>query len=76
MLRIKEYATAAGRDPGVLSFTIAQDMAAPVELDQLKHSRDIGVRQMIVTSAAADPNEIKGNIERLADKLVVTAEKL
>ena len=76
MLRIKEYATAAGRDPGVLSFTIAQDMAAPVELDQLKHSRDIGIGRMIASSAAPDPNEITGSIERLADKLVVPAEKL
>ena len=33
ILRIKKYVTAAGRDPDVFSATIAQDMAAPVELD-------------------------------------------
>ena len=76
ILRIKEYATAAGRDPDALSFTIAQDMAAPVELDQLKRYRDIGVEQMIVSSSASDPKEIKGSIESLADKVVVPAEKL
>lgn len=73
ILRIKKCATAAGRDPDVFSSTIAQDMPAPVELDQLKRYRDIGVGQLIVSRAAADPNEIKGSIERLADKVVGTS---
>src|SRR5262245_35185039 len=73
---IQQYARAAGRDPGKLSFAASPGLGLPVEMDLIKHYRDAGVQQVMVGGIPSDPQKIKGEIERLADKLVVPSAKL
>jgi len=74
--RMRQYAQAAGRDPGKLQFTVSPGIGAPVELDQVKRYRDVGVQQVIVGSIPRDPKTVQGDIERVAEKIVVPAAKL
>lgn len=74
--QMKEYAKAAGRDPDKLSWTVSPGLGAPVELDLVKQYRDLGVDQVIVGGFASDPSQVKGEVERLAEKLVVPATNL
>lgn len=74
--RIRQYAQAAGRDPGKLSFAVSPGLGVPVELDIIKQYRDAGVQQIVVGAIPRDPKGIKGEIERLAEKLVVPSAKL
>ena len=74
--RIKQYAQAAGRDPGKLSFSASPGLGVPISLDTVKQYRDAGVQQVIAGGIVADPQAIKGEIERLAEKLVVPATQL
>ncbi len=74
--RIKQYAQAAGRDPGKLSFSVSPGLGLPVEMDMIKQYRDAGVQQVVVGAIPRDPQGIKGEIERLAEKLVVPSAKL
>jgi hypothetical protein len=45
-------------------------------MDRIKQYRDAGVHQVVVGAIPRDPQGIKGEIERLADKLVVPSAKL
>lgn len=74
--RMKEYAKAAGRDPDKLTFAVSPGLGSPVDMDQIKRYRDIGADQVIVGGIADDPSKIKGEIERLAEKLVVPSANL
>jgi probable F420-dependent oxidoreductase len=74
--RIRQYAQAAGRDPGKLSFAVSPGLGVPVELDIIKQYRDAGVQHVVVGAIPRDPKGIKGEIERLAEKLVVPSAKL
>jgi probable F420-dependent oxidoreductase len=74
--RIKQYAQAAGRDPKKLSFAVSPGLGLPIEMDMIKQYRDAGVQQVVVGAIPGDPRGIKGEIERLAEKLVVPSEKL
>ncbi len=74
--RIRQYAQAAGRDPGKFHFSVSPGIGAPVELDVIKQYRDAGAHQVVVGAIPRDPQGIKGEIERLAEKLVVPAAKL
>ena len=40
--RMKEYATAAGRDPEALSFAVSPGLGSTVEMEQIKRYRDLG----------------------------------
>jgi probable F420-dependent oxidoreductase len=74
--RIYQYAQAAGRDPGKLHFAVSPGLGLPVEMDMIQRYRDAGVHQVIVGAIPRDPKEITGEIERLAEKLVVPSAKL
>ncbi|MGH8007404.1 MAG: TIGR03619 family F420-dependent LLM class oxidoreductase [Candidatus Binatia bacterium] len=74
--RMRQYAQAAGRDPGKLHFSVSPGIGASVELDQMKRYRDAGVHQVIVGSIPRDPKTVQGEIERLAEKIVAPAAKL
>jgi alkanesulfonate monooxygenase SsuD/methylene tetrahydromethanopterin reductase-like flavin-dependent oxidoreductase (luciferase family) len=74
--RIKQYAQAAGRDPGKLSFAVSPGLGLPVEMDLVKQYRDIGVQQVVIGGIPSDPQKVKAEIERLADKLVVPSAQL
>lgn len=73
--RMRQYAQAAGRDPGKLSFTVSPGIGAAVQLDQVKRYRDAGVQQVIVGSIPRDPKTVQGDIERLAEQIVAPAAK-
>jgi probable F420-dependent oxidoreductase len=74
--RIRQYAQAAGRDPGKFHFSVSPGIGAPVELDVIKQYRDAGAHQVVVGAIPREPRGIKGEIERLSEKLVVPAAKL
>lgn len=74
--RIKQYAQAAGRGNAKLSFAVSPGIGSPVELDAIKQFRDAGVHEVIVGALPSDPKQVKSEIERLAEKLVVPAAKL
>jgi len=74
--RIQQYAQAAGRSNVKFSFAVSPGLGLPVEMDQVKRYRDAGADQMIVGALSQDPKSIKGEIERLAEKLVVPSAKI
>jgi len=74
--RIRQYAQAAGRDSGKFHFAVSPGLGMPVEVDMIKRYRDAGVHQVIVGAIPRDSKEIKGEIERLAEKLVGPSAKL
>jgi probable F420-dependent oxidoreductase len=74
--RIREYAQAAGRDPGKLHFSVSPGLGEPVEMDRIKQYRDVGVHQVVVGAIPRDGQGMKGEIERLAGKLVAPSAKL
>ncbi|MGE0820761.1 MAG: LLM class F420-dependent oxidoreductase [Candidatus Binatia bacterium] len=74
--RMKNYAQAAGRGNIQLSFAVSPGIGSPVELDAIKRFRDAGVDQVIVGGIPQDLKSAKGDIERLAEKLVVPSAKL
>jgi probable F420-dependent oxidoreductase len=74
--RMRQYAQAAGRDPGALHFTVSPGIGAPVQLEQVKRYRDAGVQQVIVGAIPRDPQTVQGDIERLAERIVPPAAKL
>jgi alkanesulfonate monooxygenase SsuD/methylene tetrahydromethanopterin reductase-like flavin-dependent oxidoreductase (luciferase family) len=73
--RMRQYAQAAGRDPGKLHFSVSAGIGAPVGLDDVKRYRDAGVHQMVVGAIPRDPKTVKGDVERLAEKIVIPAAK-
>jgi probable F420-dependent oxidoreductase len=74
--RIKNYAQDAGRDPDKFHFSVSPGIGTPVELDMVKRFRDVGVHQIIVGGFASDPKAVKGDIEKLAEKITVPAASL
>jgi probable F420-dependent oxidoreductase len=74
--RIRQYAQAAGRDPGKLHFSVSPGLGEPVAMDLIKQYRDVGVHQVVVGAIPRDPQGIKAEIERLAEKLVAPSAKL
>jgi probable F420-dependent oxidoreductase len=74
--RMKQHAQAAGRGNVNLSFAVSPGIGSPVELDQIKRYRDAGVHEVIVGSIPTELKNVKGDIERLAEKLVVPSAKL
>jgi alkanesulfonate monooxygenase SsuD/methylene tetrahydromethanopterin reductase-like flavin-dependent oxidoreductase (luciferase family) len=74
--RMQQYARAAGRDSGKLHFSVSAGIGAPVGIDEVKRYRDAGVHQMIVGTIPRDSKTVQGDIERLAEKIVVPAAKL
>jgi probable F420-dependent oxidoreductase len=74
--RMKNYAKAAGRDPEKLTFAVSPGIGSPVDMDMVKKFRDAGAHQVIAGGFPTDMKTAKGEIERLAEKLVVPSEKL
>lgn len=74
--RMKHYAQAAGRDPEKLTFAVSPGLGSPIDIDMVKQFRDAGAHQVIAGGIPHDANAAKGEIERLAEKLVVPAAKL
>lgn len=74
--RVKQYARAAGRDPGKLHFSVSPGIGASVEFDEIKRYRDAGAHQVILGSIPRDVQTAKAEVERLAEKIVVPAAKL
>jgi hypothetical protein len=73
---MRQYAQAAGRDAGKLHFSVSPGIGAPVGLDDVKRYRDVGVHQMVIGTIPRDPKTVEGDIERLAEKIVVPAARL
>ena len=73
--RMRQYAKTAGRDPEKLHFSVSPGIGAPVGLDEVKRYRDAGVHQVVVGTIPRDPKTAQGDIERLAEKIVVPAVK-
>ena len=74
--RIKQYAQAAGRSGVKFSFTVSPGIGAPLDVDALKRYRDAGADQVIVGAIVEDAKALPGEIERLAEHVVVPATKL
>jgi probable F420-dependent oxidoreductase len=74
--RIRQYAQAAGRGNVKFHFAVSPGLGLPVEMDAIKRYRDVGVDQVIVGAIPRDPASVKGEIERLAEKLVAPSAKL
>jgi len=74
--RIKQYAQAADRSAVKLSFAVSPGMGMEVEVDALKRYRDAGADQVIVGAFGENGKAIQAEIERLAEKLVVSSTKL
>src|SRR6516165_9840110 len=69
--RMRHYAQAAGRDPDKLHFSVSPGIGSPVGLDEVKRYRDAGVDQLVIGTIPRDPKTAQGDIERLAEKIVV-----
>lgn len=76
IVRMKQYAQAAGRDSEKLTFAVSPGIGSPVDMDMVKRFRDAGVHQVIAGGIPHDAKNAKGEIERLAEKLVVPSAKL
>lgn len=77
--RMQNYAQAAGRGNAKLSFAVMPSTGiggSPLELDQIKRYRDAGIHEVIVGSIPTDAKTVKGEVEKLAEKLVVPSAKL
>ena len=74
--QIRQMAKAVGRDPQNLHFSATPGLGVPIELDMVKRYRDAGVDQVILGAIPTDPSKIKADVERLAEKIVVPAEKI
>src|SRR5262249_27343336 len=74
--RIQQYAQAAGRDPGKLHFSVSPGLGESIEMDRIKQYRDVGVHQVVVGAIPRNGQGLKGEIERLAGKLVAPSAKL
>jgi hypothetical protein len=72
---MRQYAQAAGRDPGKLHFSVSSGIGAPIGLDDVKRYRDAGADQMIVGSIPRDPKTVQAEVEQLAEKIVIPAAK-
>jgi hypothetical protein len=57
----------------MLHFSVSPGIGAPVGLDEVKRYRDAGVHQVVVGTIPRDPKTAQGDIERLAEKIVVPA---
>src|SRR5713101_1184333 len=73
--RMRQYAQAAGRDPGKLHFSVSSGIGAPIGLDEVKRYRDAGVHQVVVGTIPHDPKTVQADVERLAEKIVVPAAR-
>ena len=74
--RMQNYAQAAGRGNVTLSFAVSPGIGSPVSLDQIKRYSDAGIHEVIVGSIPTDAKTVKGELEKLAEKLVVPSAKL
>lgn len=74
--RMKQYAQAAGRNPEKLTFAVSPGIGSPVDMDMVKRFQDVGVHQVIAGGIPTDARKAKGDIEKLAEKLVVPSAKL
>ena len=70
-----EFAGEAPSHPEMLLFSVSPGIGAPVRLDEVKGYRDAGVHQVVVGTIPRDPKTAQGDIERLAEKIVVPAVK-
>jgi hypothetical protein len=73
---MRQYAQAAGRDPGKLHFSVSPGIGAPVGFDEVKRYRDAGVHQVVVGTIPRDPKTVQGDVQRLAEKIVAPPAKL
>ena len=76
MAQIRQMTKAIGRDPQKLHFSVSPGLGTPVELDMVKRYRDAGVDQVMLGAIPTDPSKIRADIERLAEKIVVPAERI
>jgi probable F420-dependent oxidoreductase len=74
--RIRDYATAAGRNPDALHFSINPGMGESISEDDIKRLQDYGVHQIIMGSFAASKDGVREEIERIADNVVSVADKM
>jgi alkanesulfonate monooxygenase SsuD/methylene tetrahydromethanopterin reductase-like flavin-dependent oxidoreductase (luciferase family) len=74
--RMKQYAKAAGRDPEKLTFAVSPGIGSPIDMDMIKRFNDVGVHQVIAGGIPTDPKKARGEIEKLAEKLVAPSAKL
>jgi len=61
---MRQYAKAAGRDPGKLHFSVSSGIGAPIGLDEVKRYRDAGVHQVVVGTIPRDPKTVQADVER------------
>jgi hypothetical protein len=73
---MRQYAQAAGRDPGKLHFSVSSGIGASIGLDDVKRYRDAGVHQVVVGTIPRDLKTVEADVERLAEKIVVPAARL
>ncbi len=74
--RIRQLAQAAGRDPKKLHLSVSPGLGVSVDLDMVKRYRDAGMDQVVLGAVPRDPRQIRAEVERLAEKIVVPAEKI
>ena len=74
--RMAGYAQAAGRDPSALHYSVSTGIGKPIDMDEVKQFRDLGVHQIIVGGFAASVDEMKRDIKTMAEKIVVPSASL
>ncbi len=74
--KMRGYATAVGRDPDALHYSVSTGIGAPLDLDIVKRFADLGVHQVIVGGFASNAEELRTEIEGLAKSIAVPAAQL
>ena len=74
--RMQGYAEAAGRDHSQFQYSVSTGIGMPISLDEVKQFRDLGVHQIIVGGFPESADTVKGDIEKLAEQIVVPAANL
>jgi len=59
-----------------LTFAVSPGIGSPIDMDTIKKFNDVGIHQVIAGGVPSDPKKAKGEIEKLAEKLVVPSAKL
>lgn len=74
--QMRSYASAAGRDSSNFQYSVSKGIGTPITMDEVKAFRDAGVHQVIVGGFSEDASTLKGDIEKLAEQIVVPSSGL
>ena len=74
--KMQGYAEAAGRDSGQFHYSVSPGIGQPIEMDDVKRFRDLGVQQVIVGGFSESAEAAKRDVEALAEQIVVPAANL